>query len=592
MRFLSWRAHAICVIESIATVNIASTLPFIPKFREDELLGSWFARVAEANQPATWRWVLRQCGYGVKGQPPHDIAGRDEKYEKLISTLGRSYPSMLKTTTLPFWLFFEASDTEVMYDEEIRIPARDIAGCGAPSGARSYSKMRRLKYCPCCIREQLESGAGTYWRRSHQLKASVVCVDHKVQLRASCYECGKIYEIPKQANLKLPEAICTCGADLTAKFETDARLGKRFHALSSMVRDTLEADLPNWRRQHVVALAQSIISERWGGSRIKAFDAMEERFGLERYARAGLRLSGAGVDPAIPVLTLEDSVPSWSASTFAAFFVTSGLQFEDLRQRLTECPSAPSDKPRRHSSRRFGIGLDASESVAAAKSLLMLKFQESGDIAKLIKMKRPFWLIYFTDGPWMRDLVGAPFDKMRIPSIDSDRSDLTKAMDTQDRHVLSYSPALARAQVRDAEWCEKHIAKVPPRIKSKAALLDYGQLHAALQRMLAGQSLPSRIAVRELALHCGTTEVIVRRSILECPAFEAEVARWNEGYPKDRVRWKLRELVIAQQTMTLARLLGEVSLNTTRKNLQMASEVFKEQEAWVSAVIPTPASDQ
>lgn len=568
-------------------INMTPTLPFIPKVNDDELLGSWFSRIASANQAATWNWVLNQCGYGGKDQPPLDIAGHDGRYESLLEALGKSYPqSTLKMTTLPFWLFFEASQSELAYDGEVKIPARDVAGRGSPSQARVHGKLKRLKYCPCCMKDQLESGIGTYWRRSHQLPTSVVCIEHKVPLRASCFSCGKIHELRKQKIMKMPELSCSCGADLTKPPASGPKIGEQFHALSALAFQALGADLPTWNRGHVVSVAQTVINQEWGGRLVKAFDAMEARFDLQRYSNYGLKLSSPELDPAVPPLVLQNVPTQWSALTFAALFVTAGIGFPDLRQKLTE-QSSVLDQKRSQARRRFfstgALGLSA---VPAAKNALASKFQQTGRFASLQKMKTPFWLVYFNDRPWLRELVGVELDKLRVSCVESDRQTIIDAIaGGRPRHEMLHSPASARARARDAQWFESAVPQAPTREGRAAPLMGIQQLKDGLQRVLASQHRPSRILVQELALVCGTTAHIVKKSIAANPEFTAELERVNRNYPAERIRMKLRQLVVEQRRVGLTILLREIALNVPHaRNYQLGLEILKEREDWAALV--------
>lgn len=311
-------------------------LPDIPKARYDELLGSWFSRVASANQIATWKHLLTRCGYEKNGQPPVDMGGPNERYELLCRSLRTTYASLqLELTTLLFWLFFEASPTECIYEGDMKIPARIIAG-RRHSGSGIRGKLVYLKYCPSCLTEQLGSGRGTHWRRSHQLPVSFVCLEHKTPLWSACFSCGRIPELHPQRILKMPRRWCVCGADLAAPPISTAEFIAQLHSLSQFGFKAMNAGLPTWDRSHVLAAALAVIRDEWRGKITSAFDAMEAYFGLERYSKYGLRFAKSRMHPNAASVILQGVPSAWSASTFAAFFVASGVEFTALQDALSK----------------------------------------------------------------------------------------------------------------------------------------------------------------------------------------------------------------------------------------------------------------
>lgn len=562
-------------------------LPLIPKKNADELLGSWFSRVASANKAATWNWLLRQCGYNERNQPPFDITGYDERYELLLSALGESYASSTsEMTTLPFWLFFEASRTDTIYDAEIRIPARDVAGRGASSQV-VHGKMKRLKYCPCCLGEQKRRGIDPYWRRSHQLPTSVVCTQHKVFLRAACSSCGKIHELKKQRILKMPDLLCDCGVDLTASPNSCSDFAQRFVALSELTLGALKGGFPAWSRAEVVAAAQNVINEKWGGNLVKAFDAMEERFGLQRYKKYGLRLSNVEVDTTVPQLVLHGVPSGWGATTFASLFVTVDVGFVELRKELLKQKPVANAAGRQPRSSYFSTGILGAAGLPAAKKALAMRFETSGKLADLRAMATPFWLVYFHDNTWLRDLVGEGIDNLRVSGIHADRMAITDAIASGRVREMLRSPAFARARARDAQWFEATLPQEPTSKGPTAAPpLSAEKLQDALQRLLLSQQQPSRVTVHELALFCGTTAYIVKRGMSASPEFKRKFEQANANYPAERIRKGLDQLVVEQRKVGLAVLLRELTLNKHyARNYQLGLQILKEREEWAELVL-------
>lgn len=60
-----------------------------------------------------------------------------------------------------------------------------VAGTGSTYASHLFGGDRAsdaLRYCPICVKENLESGREPYWRRTHQLRYVLVCPDHQVWL--------------------------------------------------------------------------------------------------------------------------------------------------------------------------------------------------------------------------------------------------------------------------------------------------------------------------------------------------------------------------------------------------------------------------
>ena len=327
-------------IKNTIPMTAIPILPYIPKVNEDEILGSWFSRIASANQVATWKHLLSHCGYKDKNSyPPVDIALPSEKYEMLCNALGRSYASMtLKMTTLPFWLYFESSHSEFIYDKEIQIPKRIIGGRVNVGGFRLRGNLGNLKYCPCCLKEQVADDKNLYWRRSHQLPIALVCHLHPSMLRSACYHCGRIPMLSHQRMLKMPELQCACGVDLTLSPDSSNKYSEQFQMLSKFANGALNTPLPRWNRSQVQDLALAKIEEKFGSNITVAFDAMEAHFGFHRYGKYSLRYLDKETDPRAPSFVLQGVPSVWSASTFVAFFVAIGMSPVDLNNEIGKRP--------------------------------------------------------------------------------------------------------------------------------------------------------------------------------------------------------------------------------------------------------------
>jgi len=106
------------------------------------------------------------------------------------------------------------------------------------------------------------------------------------------------------------------------------------------------------------------------------------------------------------------------------------------------------------------------------------------------------------------------------------------------------------------------------------------KLHGALQQVLSNQQWPSRVRVFELALAFGTSEPKLRRLIAVEPAFKEEIARINNDYRAERIRWKFSLLASEQRSLYITVFLKEISLMGTSSNINTVLKVADEQPNW------------
>lgn len=79
-------------------------LPFIPAPYEDEVLGSWLARLEILNGQGAWRETLNQSGYIITAQfSLFDLFDYTERADKLFHSVGLDYNTALsKLSTFSF----------------------------------------------------------------------------------------------------------------------------------------------------------------------------------------------------------------------------------------------------------------------------------------------------------------------------------------------------------------------------------------------------------------------------------------------------------------------------------------------------------
>jgi hypothetical protein len=96
----------------------------------------------------------------------------------------------------------------------------------------SIAKSKYLKFCPLCIKDDVERYGEPYWHVTHQLPGVTICIKHKVYLQDSCRICGHRFETKKWIFAALGVR-CELGHDLKiqalTKIEDDLDFIKKYN---------------------------------------------------------------------------------------------------------------------------------------------------------------------------------------------------------------------------------------------------------------------------------------------------------------------------------------------------------------------------
>ncbi len=84
--------------------------------------------------------------------------------------------------------------------------------------------LAKLRYCPDCVREDMERHGEPYWHRVHMAPGVSVCSEHKRKLMSSCEECGDKIGISGQHYHPL-RAACRNGHPLFAPGRSEDIVG-------------------------------------------------------------------------------------------------------------------------------------------------------------------------------------------------------------------------------------------------------------------------------------------------------------------------------------------------------------------------------
>lgn len=151
---------------------------FIPNIQEDELLFSLFARYHERSLNKNEKTTLTELG-SPKINPllPNNIQSfiemlgpfdtRDEEYYLKYHTLFIYYCNFLPLIQYKYLLQYMIYGLK---DKKLNVKHQILMN--------SFN----LKFCPNCVRDDIKTLGESYWRLSHQLPTSFICLEHDVIL--------------------------------------------------------------------------------------------------------------------------------------------------------------------------------------------------------------------------------------------------------------------------------------------------------------------------------------------------------------------------------------------------------------------------
>lgn len=162
----------------------------IPKPFDDELLSSWFARLAYAHHTHPQTFINLYFGLSNRGLFKNNIdISLDVTLLQQIQTMCNNKIDIFKLTLKTY--------SGYLQEDDINIPSN-----------RFFSPIR---YCPICLREDKIP----YFRKSWKLAFSSICLKHDCFLYASCSTCNEPLSILKMYKDKLPFIYChKCGFEL------------------------------------------------------------------------------------------------------------------------------------------------------------------------------------------------------------------------------------------------------------------------------------------------------------------------------------------------------------------------------------------
>ena len=562
-------------------------IPDVPTPYDDELLGSWITRTVMRCGLGAWIPAVRECGFTSTEWSSTDFSRPNERYLRLLGALGTTYIEVCsERTTLPFWLFTEASPTFLVVDGET-IPQRQ----SAPGRTRMARHFRRqsLWYCPECVVEDFAVRSEAYWRRSHQLPTALVCHTHGRLLRSRCHLCERRIGSPVGQLLDMPHLVCRCGAMMASAVDPEIPGVEALVNLAKFSAATLKGGIPRWNYKHVRHHANELVRSRFDGDLNRnAWDIVCRHFGLphprwnvfvrgkELQPTASLILGAP--DPGEPLITLKGLFDTWRAVGLTCLFSALGESVDSLGATLE---AIAQDR----GVRATVLGDTSAESVRldlAKKRLLAIKEQKPDLRASSIAGVKSYIVVSCLDPAWLVEVLGLRRDSLKLVGVYDDRVELLKrGAVVRSKH----SKAVYRARLRDSEWYQQHFGNDSPGPKRGALKIPLGftdrkhWLEECIRACEEQAERPARITLKAMATVAGVSPLALKLHLAEEPELLAKVELLNSTYKERRIRWKLGAMAKSGERLASWTLLRELGLSASGP-IELLRKICAEREEW------------
>lgn len=513
-------------------------LPFVPEPYEDEILGSWLARVELVNGSGSWRSLLEYAGYGHKLQASlFDLVDFDDRLARFLAGVGVSYDyAMRNMSTLKFWSHLRGTkDWSVPGTDGIVMPARKMTS-NVPVG-----KLFRLGvhvgsavdkhrwHCPACVEQDVSEGKTPYWRRLHQLPTSFYCVAHHVALQDACYSCGASTRPHHKKGWGLLSVMCECGADRRSLSSEKVDVSPFFQRLAKIGADAIRLESAPWcaRDVHDAAVNLAI---RKNGKRVRSYYTTA----LEALGATKLNYREGRLCP--PLAKKEFYISSIGASAVLlapSVFAEMNISLSDAMENYLNANLA--DNRRGH----FNASNHATLGRKGARSHFM-NLMSKGE---RIYGRFSFWYLRLHDREWLESYVGRKLPA--CPTIEKDRRAANEKIETGLLPAPD-SPLMTRLCLRDRSLYDKIIqlsrnkAEKKERRKRNLTPDRIIVLTRALKAILADENEPKRITYGMLGKRVKLTAAQVMLAVQASPVLKAAVDDANSKKRNRQWRWAIR----------------------------------------------------
>ncbi len=540
-------------------------IPFIPTAYPDELLASLLTRLMLHNGSGLWRSLLEESGYGRRIYAPFFTPpNQNAKLDRLLFALGYTYPRMLRELTiLPFWQSFnQATSARLRINvDATKGPVTKLTTLGhaqALPGAR---------YCPACLRSDIEAYGESYVHRQHQLPVASVCAEHGTALRIACPACRTMVMPINRSLLRPPALRCECGEDLSHVPGKSPENQGALLRLSRFAASTLVCTEAPWTQEQVFAV-------------------LNERVGIthERFKRDATQLIQAAYggpqkrsSKTRPILLDDDAAPSLRlkaisspsflrAPDYCALLAAAGLSFNEFRNAASQFETKP--VPPKTLSRTFSI-------KQARREYERFETESPGSGGRRLNGSSPrlYWLLRLRDSSFMK-AYGFRAQKA-MPTVEADRETIEILLRRSGGRINRNQGASIRASIRDWAWLQSRCGAYPAQTSTSPTAAQRVQkeravaLSRAVFSVMRTQERPTRLHAGLLAkfAHLSMNQAIV--TIAQTPALQALIASVNVGKFRRQAFWAARGLIEEGEHPSAEKVLVRAGLPPTRVNRQL-----------------------
>lgn len=538
-------------------------IPIVPIAYPDELLASLLTRVMLYNGSGLWQSLLEESGYGRRTYsqffgPPN----QDAKLDKLLFALGYTYSRMLRELTiLPFWQSFNQATSARRHInlDATKGPVTKLTCLGHTQflwGAR---------YCPACLRSDIEAHGEAYVHRQHQLPVASVCTEHGIALRVTCPACRTTVMPFNRSLLRPPALRCECGEDLSNPGELPQHQGALLR-LSRFAADTLVCTEAPWTKEQVFA----VLYERAGITSKKfkrdATQLVQAAYGVpDIYSGRTIPIM-RGNETGLSLRLKAISSPSaLHAPDYCALLAAAGLSFKEFRNAATQFEVKP--VPPKTFQRTFTI-------TQARREYERLETESPGQGNKRLFNSSPrlYWLLRLNDSSFLK-AYGIRFQRA-TPTLEADRESIELLLRQNGGRISRNQGARIRASIRDWVWLQScdHAHTAQTSTSQAEAQRAEQERAVALSRavfsVMRTRTRPTRVHAGLLAKFANLSMDQAMRTIAKTPALQALIAAVNAGKSRRQAFWAARSLIEEGQHLSAEKVLVRAGLPPTRVNRQ------------------------
>src|SRR5450830_770942 len=547
-------------------------IPYLPTAYPDEMLASLLTRLMLYNGSGLWRSLLEDSGYGRRTISPFfSTPVQDINLERLLATLGYTYPQMLRElTVLPFWLSFNQA-TAVR--SRISVGAKNCRNTNLRTLGRTQF-LPGARYCPSCLRDDIKTYGEPYLHRSHQLPVASVCTRHGMVLRFACPAC-RITVIPfNRALLRPPALQCECGEDLSRSAEPPPAHLQAMLRLSEFAADALSCAEAPWTQRQVL----TVLHERTGNAHANfkqlAMRLMQDAYGPPEKPRSGKSNIRTWEYAGLPMhLNMGASPISLRAPEFCALLAAARLSFEEFIKAVSQVEVSAT--PAKSVSLPRPISLEQ-----ARQDYLRFEVESPGRAGRRLEATSLslYWLLRLGDSAFLR--AHGYRNHLPVPTIMSDREKIEELLRRHGGRLPPKCGAHIRASIRDLAWLQSQVKAhaaiaVPVQTPAQRTQQERAMaLSRAVFSVLRTQARPARVHAGTLAKFAQISMHQAQHTISHTPALSTLIAAVNASKSRRLAFWAARSLIEEGKNPSAYEVLLRAKLVTTRVNRKFCNDAI------------------